>query len=291
MSSVLRATPVPARNQRRRTAGRRIVIWGGLAIFVVIAVVPFLYLVSESLKRSNSLFSYPPNWIPIPVYWGNFKELFTKVSFLRWTANTVGIAAVTTAIKVVIDPIAGYALAKYNFAGRRLIIVLMLATMMAPLGVLIIPLFYISQSLGILGTYWALILPALGNPIGIFMMRSYIQQLPGELESAARLDGGNPFQIWWRVILPLVRPGLVVVGMYVFLVQYTSFVWPLIATNSDPKLYLLTTGLASLIPSNSPPNYGLVSAASLLSMVPISIVFLLAQRQFVGRSTASALKQ
>jgi ABC-type glycerol-3-phosphate transport system permease component len=166
----------------------------------------------------------------------------------------------------------------------------MLATVMVPAAVLIIPLFFLVRDANLLDTYWALILPPLANPIGIFMMRGFIQGLPADLDRAARIDGCGPWRTYWHVVLPLVRPGLVVVGIYTFLLQYTNFVWPLVATSSE-DLYVLTTGLARLKPNFTAPDWGLISAGSIAAMLPITAIFLLLQRQFVSASLAGALKE
>jgi multiple sugar transport system permease protein len=263
--------------------------WAGIALFCAVAVLPFAYVVSASFKATQSLFTFPPEWIPADPTLGNYRRLFTDLPFERWTLNTLLVAGSVAALKVVFDSMAGYAFSKLTFTGRRTLQGLMLATVMIPPAVLIIPLFFLVRDAGLLDTYWALILPPLANPIGIFMMRGFIDALPGELVQAARIDGAGPLRTYWHVVLPLVRPGLVVVGVYAFLIQYTNFVWPLVATSSE-DLYVLTTGLARLKPNFTAPDWGLISAGSIAAMVPITVVFLLLQRQFVTASLAGALK-
>jgi ABC-type glycerol-3-phosphate transport system permease component len=159
---------------------------------------------------------------------------------------------------------------------------------MIPPAVLILPLFFIVRDLGGVDTYWALIVPGLANPVGIFMMRGFIQGLPRSLEDAARLEGCSEFNIYRLIILPLVRPGLVVLGIYTFLTQYISFAWPLVVTTQE-DMRVLTTGVASLRPQHD-PDWGLISAGAILSMVPITIVFLMFQRRFVQANLSGALK-
>jgi ABC-type glycerol-3-phosphate transport system permease component len=262
----------------------------GIAVFVLVSLVPFAYLLSTSLKETTSLFSYPPEWIPGEPTLTNFASLFSDLPFARWTLNTLIVASAVTAVKVVIDSMAGYAFAQMEFAGRRPIFALMFAVVMVPQAVLIIPLFFLVRDLGLLDTYWALILPPLANPIGIFMMTAFIRALPKDVENAARIDNCSYLAVYWRVVLPLVKPGLVVVGIYTFLQQYVSFVWPLVATQSD-ALTVLTTGLASIRPAADTVNWGLISAGSLAAMVPITVVFVLFQRQFIDAGVSSALKQ
>lgn len=263
--------------------------WLALAAFCVVAIAPFLYVISTSLKHSRVLFDYPPHWIPDPPYGGNYSKLVTQYPFVRWAANTLFVASVVTAIKLLIDSMAAYALARLDFVGRRAVLGAMAATIMIPPALLIIPLFFLVRDAGLLDTYWALILPPLANPVGVFILRAFIRGIPEELEHAARVDDANPFQVYWHVILPAIRPGLVVVASYVFLVEYVDFVWPLVATQSDSKL-LLSTGLATLKPRTINVDWGLTSAASVLSMVPITAVFLVFQRRLVGGSLAAGLK-
>jgi ABC-type glycerol-3-phosphate transport system permease component len=268
---------------------RRALLWAGIALFCAVALAPFLYVVSTSIKQTRVLFDYPPDWIPADPYLGNYGRLVSDYPFLRWVANTLFVAGVVTAVKLLIDSMAAYALTRMRFAGRRLLLGAMVATIMIPPALLIIPLFFLVRDAGLLDTYWALILPALANPVGVLILRAFIQAVPAELEHAARVDDANPWQVYRHVILPAIRPGLVVVASYVFLVQYVDFVWPLVATSSDSKL-LVSTGLATLKPRTINVDWGLTSAASVLSMVPITIVFLLFQRRLIGRSLVAGLK-
>ena len=260
-----------------------------LLAFVIVAVAPFLYVLSSSLKQSKVLFDYPPQWIPTSPYLGSYERLLTEYPFLRWVANTVLVASVVTAIKLLIDSMAAYALARMEFAGRRIVLALMLAAIMIPPALLIIPLFFLVRDAGLLDTYWALILPALANPVGVFILYAFMRGVPAELEDAARMDDASPWRIYRHVILPSIRPGLVIVASYVFLVQYVDFVWPLVATQSDSKL-LVSTGLATLKPRTINVDWGLTSAASVLSMVPVTLAFLIFQRRLVGGSLAAGLK-
>jgi len=260
-----------------------------LLAFAVVAVAPFLYVLSSSLKQSKVLFDYPPHWIPTSPYLGSYERLLFEYPFVRWVANTVFVAGTVTAIKLLIDSMAAYALARMEFAGRRLVIGLMGAAIMIPPALLIIPLFFLVRDAGLLDTYWALILPALANPVGVFILWAFIRGVPVELEDAARMDDASPWQVYRHVILPAIRPGLVIVASYVFLVQYVDFVWPLVATQSDSKL-LVSTGLATLKPRTINVDWGLASAASVLSMVPVTLVFLAFQRRLVGGSLAAGLK-
>lgn len=273
------------RQRRRREFGRHLVL--GLIAFILVA--PFYYVLLASLKDSTEIFSYPPKLLPIPPYFGNYQDLLWNTGFLRWMFNTLFVATSVTVLKVFLDSMAGYALAKIDFTGRRLVFLLMVILLMVPIGALIVPLWSMVSSLGLINTYFALILPPLANPLGAILMRQFILGLPRDLENAARLDGLSEFAIYWRIVLPLIKPGLVVLAVIIFTDQFMSFTWPLIATTSD-ELQVLTVGIASLR-AHGGANYGLWSASAVMSLVPIGIFFFVLQRQFLARSLAGALKQ
>jgi multiple sugar transport system permease protein len=276
------------RAQRRRRLGS-LGRHAALAFATFVFVIPFYYVVLSSLKNNDQIFSYPPKLLPLPVFLGNFKELLQKTQFLRWMLNTLIVAGSVSILKVLLDSMAGYALAKLQITGKRVIFLLMLILLMVPLSALIVPLWSLVNKLGLLDTYWALILPALANPLGVFLMRQFILGLPSDLMDAARLDGMGEFAIYWRIVLPLIKPGLVVLAVIIFTDQYMGFIWPLIATTSN-NMELLTVGVAGLH-SRGGVNFGLWSASAVMSLVPIAIVFFALQRQFLSRSLTGALKQ
>lgn len=261
-------------------------------ILIMVAITltaPFFYVITTSLKDSSSLFQYPPRWLPIPPFTGNYEKLIFESGFPRWMANTLFVASTVTFVKVFLDSMAGYALAKLQFTGKRFVFMLLLALLMVPIGVLLVPLWSVANFLGITNTYFALILPPLANPLGVFLMRQFVMGLPKDLENAARLDGVSEFGIYWRIILPLLKPGLVVLAVLIFTDQYMSFIWPLVSTSSN-DMQVLTVGVASLRAKGA-VDFGLWSAAAVMSMVPVAIFFFALQRQFLARSLAGALKQ
>lgn len=260
-----------------------------MALAVVIAVFPFLYVISTSLRETVSLFQYPPEWLPREPTTENYRKLIRDYPFERWMLNSLIVASAVTIIKVVIDSMAGFAFAKMRFPGRDGLFLLVLMTLMVPFAATLIPLYIIVREFGFTNSYWGLILPPLANPIGIFMMRQFIETLPGDLENAARLDGCSEFQIYRKVILPLIKPGLVVLGAFTFMTQWTSYLWPLvIATNDEMKT--ITVGVQSLY-SLFTLDWGVISAAAVLSMLPVIFVFIFLQRYFIAGSIAGALKE
>ncbi len=260
-----------------------------LVLAAFVAMVPFLYVVSTSLKDTIALFSYPPEWIPRDPTLMNYRDLIRDNPFLRWTLNSLIVASSVTVIKVVIDSMAGYAFAKMSFPGKNLLFLLVLMTLMVPFAGTLLPLFIIVRDLHLTNSYLGLILPPLASPIGIFMMRQFIETLPADLENAARLDGCSEFQIYRRVILPLIRPALVVLGVFTFMNQWTSYLWPLVI-GTKTEMFTLTVGVQSLR-SLFTVNWGILSAGAVLSMLPLVLVFLFLQRYFIAGSIAGALKE
>ncbi|MDD5370289.1 MAG: carbohydrate ABC transporter permease [Anaerolineaceae bacterium] len=260
-----------------------------LVVAVLVSILPFFYIITTAIKQSKFLFEYPPQWIPQTIYWGNFLHLLQKTPFLRWTFNTLFVSLTVTALKLFFDTLAGYAFAKMQFPGKEILFVLVIATLMVPFAAIMIPLYFMIRDMGIINSYWALILPPLANPIGIFLMRSFIESLPNDLENAARLDGTSEFNIYWTIVMPLVKPALVVLGVLTFNLQYTSFLWPLVA-NTSPDMQVMTTGIATQR-GITVIDYGVFSAGAVMAMVPIVIFFLVLQKQWIASSLAGALKQ
>ena len=292
-------TGEPRTVRSRSTVGSRRAPWSQsiylvatYAVLIVagfVALFPFGYVISTSFKETLQLFHYPPQWFPDPVTDINYRNLFSEHPFLRWTFNSFFVATSVTVIKVGIDSMAGYAFAKMTFPGRDALFLVVLMTLMIPFAATLIPLYLLVRDLHMLNTYWGLILPPLASPIGIFMMRSFIESLPGDLEQAARLDGCSEFQIFWRIILPLIRPGLVVLGVFTFMNQWTSYLWPLVTAKQD-EVKTVTVGIGSL-QSFFTQDWGVTSAASILAMLPLVLVFIFMQRYFIAGSIAGALKE
>jgi ABC-type glycerol-3-phosphate transport system permease component len=265
-----------------------------LAVFAVIAVGPFLYLLSPSFRQSFELFSYPPQWFPKSLYTGNFGTILNETSYLRWGLNTLIFATSVTVITLIIDTMAGYAFARLRFPGRTAIFALVLATLMIPTAVLVAPLYIMISHLPAwthsgINTYPGMILPMVCAPLGVFMMRQFISTLPEELVEAARLDGASEWKTFRKIVLPLMKPAIVVLGIFTFMFQWVNFLWPLVITTTD-NMKTLTVGVASL-QGQFVTDWGVISAAAVMTMIPVVIIFLIFQRWFVQASMAGALKQ
>lgn len=267
-----------------------------LALFVFVAVGPIIYIISPAFRDSKSLFSYPPQWIPNRWFTGNFTFLFSETHYLRWAANTIIFATSVTLISLVIDTLAGYAFARMTFPGKRVLFSLVLATLMIPMAAILAPTYLLVRFLdgwtfGLIGTdtYGGLILPMTVSPLGVFMMRQFIETIPAGLYEAARMDGASEWRIFRKIVLPLIKPALVVLGIFVFMMQWANFLWPLVVTSKD-EFRVLNVGISTL-QGQFVTNWGVIAAATLLTLIPVTIVFLFFQRWFVQASIAGALKE
>ena len=267
-----------------------------LVLFTIISVGPALYIISPAFRDSKSLFSYPPQWLPNELYLGNFQFLLTETNYVRWAINTLIFATGVTLIALVIDTLAGYAFARMQFPLKKTLFGLILATLMVPTAAVLAPTYLLVRFLddvtfGLVGidTYPGLILPMTVSPLGVFMMRQFIETLPPGLYEAARIDGASEWRIFTRIVLPLMKPAIVVLGIFVFMLQWANLLWPLVATTKD-ETRVLTVGISTL-QGQFVTNWGVIAAATLMTLLPITIVFLFFQKWFVQASVAGALKQ
>lgn len=251
-------------------------------------IVPFLWMVSTSLKPLEQVFVYLPQWIPRPIMWQNYVELLQRVPFGAYALNTVKIAVSITLGQLFTCSLAGYAFARLRFPGRDVLFLGYLATMMIPGQVTMIPLFIIMRELHWIDTHNALIVPGLTSAFGTFLMRQFFLTFPADLEDAAKLDGCNPFDIYWRILLPLSRPILATLGVATFMGVWNDFLWPLIMINTEGKR-TLTLGLASLVGQYT-TDWTYLMAGSVMMLLPILIVFFIAQKYFVQGIRLTGMK-
>ena len=287
-----------ARRRRRTDQVRRVGAYLTLSFFVLFAVGPIIYLISPAFRDSTSLFSYPPEWIPSDPTLENYRFLFRNTEFVRWGINTMIYATCVTVVAVCTNTLAAYAFARLEFPGRRILFFLVLATLMIPVAAVLAPTYLTVRTIGEwpwvgnyidLDTYGGLILPSAVSPLGVFMMKQFIETLPAGLYEAAKLDGASEWRIFRKIVLPLLKPALVVLGIFVFMLAWASYLWPLVAATGDEHR-VLTVGIQSLN-GQFVTNWGVIGAASLLTLVPVILVFLLFQKWFVQASMAGALKQ
>ncbi|MGH3240483.1 MAG: carbohydrate ABC transporter permease [Spirillospora sp.] len=259
-----------------------------LAVGAVISAAPFYWMVVASTRDNSELFASPPPFVPGGRIAHNLAELEDSIGFSRVMLNSVGITVVYTVLSSLISAMCGYALAKYRFRGRRLLLGVVLATMMIPFQVLLVPLFQMMASLGWVDTYQAVILPFLANSFGIFLMRQAFLGFPDELIESARIDGAGDLRIFYRIVLPGVRPQFSALVIFTFMTQWNAFLWPLLMLNSEEK-YTAPVALYTLIGQSHVDYAGLI-LGSFLATLPLMLIFFLFQKQFVSGLLGGAVK-
>lgn len=260
---------------------------------VIVEVAPTLWMLSTSLKPEGQIMAPGVRWLPASPTIENYRMMFERFAVARWFWNSIFAAAVSTVIVVLIDAMAAYAFARMNFFGRDALFFVVVSMLLVPLQVTVVPLFLMFQKVSLLDTYAALILPTCGNVFGIFLLRQFFITIPRELEEAAFIDGCGHFGIFFRIVLPLSKPALTTLAIFTFMSSWNSFLWPLIATNTDATR-TLPVGIAMFISglggTTEATQYGVAMAGSLISVLPALIVFLSLQRFFVRGITMSGIK-
>lgn len=261
----------------------------------IISIAPFLWVVSTAFKGSaENIFAYPPQFIPQQFTFDNIIEVWQKVDFLRYIINSTIVAGITVFLNVILSSLAGYALARMQFKGKEVIFYSVLATIMIPFQVIMIPVYLIVLKLNLVDSastvsgYAGLILPFAVNAFGIFLMRQAFLGIPKELEEAAIIDGCNHFQIWLKVMMPLVVPSAATLAIFTFVGVWGEFLWPSIVL-TDPNMYTLPVGLNDLQGAFS-TNWRYIASGTVISMVPIILFFLMMQKHFLKGSTEGAVK-
>ena len=270
---------------RWRTVLATALVWGVAILFLV----PFLWMISSSLKPNYQIFEVPPRWIPNPPQWDNYREALTTLPFDRYMVNTAIITALTIVGHVVSCTLIAYAFARLRAPGRDVLFLVVLATMMLPYPVTMVPLYVLFKQLGWINTFLPLTVPAFfGSAFYIFLLRQFFLTIPPDFEDAAIIDGANTLQILWRVILPLSMPAVATVAIFTFQAAWNDFLAPLIYLQK-PELYTVTLGL-QFFRSTYTTNWAYLMAASLVTSLPVIVVFFLAQRYFIEGITLSGVK-
>ena len=265
-----------------------------VAYFILITVavtmfLPFLWMISTAFKPAQETFLYPPTFIPQNFTLNNFREAWAAAPFGRYYLNSFIIAVAVTLSQVFFCSLAGYVFAKLHFWGRETLFLLVVAKLMIPIQVLIVPLYLLIIRLNLADTLSGVVLPDLMGAFGIFMLRQFIVGLPGELIDSARLDGCSEFGIYWRIILPLIVPALAVFAIITFIDTWNDFLWPLIVI-STPAKRTLPLGLAVFADEYLVQN-NLAMAASIIVLVPVLVVFAIFQRRIIDIVALSGLKE
>lgn len=263
------------------------VVWMTVAaILALMTIFPLLWMVSISFKTAQESFS--PSLLPTAPTFENFTNVMTEVPFIRYMLNSLFVSATVTIVALFFHSMAGYALARLRFPGRELIFLAIFSTLLVSLPVVIVPLFIIVRAMGMLNSYAGLIIPAIFNAFGIFLLRQYYLSMPREIEEAAVIDGAGYWRIYWSVILPLSKPILSALAILFFLANWNAFLWPLTVA-SDQNLWVVQVGIVNF-KSEYSAAWNYMMAASTIVAIPTLVLFLVFQRQIMDSIKTSGLK-
>lgn len=281
-----------ARSRKRRGNARTVFLHVLLVALAGVTLVPFAWVVCASFKAPGDLYS--STFLP----WGrldglttaNYRAVFARESFGAWVVNSVFLAATYTVVVVILSSLGGFALAKYRFRGRTVAMGVMLATMLVPGQVLLLPNYEVMYRLGWLNTYAAILVPSFVSVFGMFLFRQAMRGVPDELLAAGRIDGCSELRLWWEVALPIVRPMTGAYTLLSFMAAWNSFLWPQVVLQS-PEKYTLPIGLANMaaLPEYQ-ANFGVLMAATVVSILPVGVLFVTLQREFVAELARGAIK-
>lgn len=259
-----------------------------LAIGSVIALGPLLWMLSASVMATGEASTYPPRFIPHSITFEHYRTLFTRLNVGHALLNSIIIATSVTVLSLFINAAAGYAFAKLRFRGRERTFRLLMLGLLIPTQVAMFPLFLLLKELHLVNTYWGVIIPGLASIFGIFLVRQYAMSIPDDLLDAARMDGASELRVFWSVVLPVIRPILATLSIWTFLATWNDFLWPLVVL-SDDRHYTLPVALASLVGEHV-QDTELMMAGSVVTVLPVLIVFLALQRYYISGVTAGSVK-
>jgi multiple sugar transport system permease protein len=253
----------------------------------IVMLLPFVWMLSTSLKEPREIFTYPPLWIPSRFAWENYLEAVSAMPFGRFYFNSFVVAVSVTFLQILTSSLAAFAFARLRFRGREPLFLLYLATLMVPFQVTMIPNFIVVRLLGWYDSYQALILPTAFSAFSTFLLRQYFRGIPIELDEAARMDGASSWRIWWQIVMPLSGPAIAALAIFVFLGSWNDFLWPLVITTSL-DMRTLPVGL-SAFQGQYNVQWHLLMAGSVIALIPVLIIYVAAQKWFVQGITLSGL--
>lgn len=275
--------------------GKQLAFWRNVGMYALLGaiaiamLIPLVWLVGTSLKSpTEDIFQFPPRLFPEQPTLQNFVTVWQSNPFGRYLFNSVIVSVLTVALNLLFCSLAAYPLARLEFRGREAIFTAIVATIMIPFQIVMIPLYVLAVQLGLRNTYLGIIFPAIASAFGIFLLRQAFQGVPKELEEAARIDGCTELGIWWYVMLPSIRPALLTLAIFVFIGAWSDFLWPLIVLDR-PEFYTLPIGVATLAGTFS-LDWRLIAAGSVISILPILLFFILMQRYIVPSEAGSGVK-
>jgi multiple sugar transport system permease protein len=281
------ALPAPARAARPLAA--RVLLYAALVLAAAATVAPLAWMVSASFMPPGQANTYPPTFVPHGATLANYRALFTRLNLGRSALNSLLVASAVTLVSLLLNSMAGYAFAKLRFAGRERLFGLLLAALVIPPQVGMLPLFLLLRSLGLVNTYAGVVLPTLASIYGIFLVRQYALSIPDELLDAARIDGASELRIYWSVVLPLCKPILVSLAIFTFLASWNDFTWPLVVL-TDNSMYTLPIALANLVGEHT-QDTELMMAGAVLTVLPVLVVFIALQRYYIAGIMLGSVKE
>lgn len=293
-TDVYGVSPAESLRMKKRSQARqrvtKVLTYILLAIVTLLIVFPLIIVVITSFTPNAQTQTWPPKVLPSSFTFENYLSLFERLPVGRQLVNTVVFAGAVTLFSVFFDSLAAYGLSRIDFKGRGLLLGILIATMMIPAMALLIPVYKLLAEMGLVNSYWGIIIPRMADVGGIFLLRQFFISLPRDLDNAARIDGAGEFRIFWQIILPNARPAVLVVAMFNFMGNWNDLLWPLIMT-SRPETRTITAGLAMLTGHGSSVTpYGVVMAGALLSALPLLIVFFFIQKSFVQGIAMTGIK-
>lgn len=257
-------------------------------LLVIVFLLPVFYVIVSAFKPIGELFTTTPTFFPKVWTLSNFEGALAKGDFGRYIFNTFFVAITSTFLAIMINSMSGYALSKFKFKGDTVIMIIILSTILLPLEIIMVPIFTVLRTFGLYNSIWALIIPPAATPTGIFLMRQYLLTIPDELIQSARIDGASEWRIFISIILPNAKPAIATLAIFSFMWRWNDYVWPLIAIN-DPKKYTLQLAIANFS-GEFGMDYSSIIAMSAISMIPMLIIFIIFQRQFVQGTVESGMK-
>ncbi len=271
-----------------RTRWRTVLLYAVLIGASALALLPMLWMVSASFMQAGAANTYPPHLLPQHPTLEHYRTLFTRLNLGRYLVNSTLIATTVTVLSLLINSMAGYAFAKLRFRYRDRVFRLLTLGLVIPVQVSMLPLFLLLRELGLINTYWGVIIPGLSSIFGIFLIRQYATSIPDDLIDAARIDGASEFRIYWSVVVPVIKPILATLAIWTFLSTWNDFMWPLIVLN-DESMFTLPVALANLS-GERVQDTELMMAGSVLTVLPVLIVFLVLQKYYVEGITMGSVK-
>jgi multiple sugar transport system permease protein len=278
----------PARPVSERGVGRRVLLYTGLMVAAAALLLPFYWMVVSSLKHSNDVFTIPIHWWPKTMVWQNYLDIWRKSDMTTWLRNTLLLSVIVTVAQVLTGSFAAYGFSKVRFPGRDLLFISYVGTIAVPWQSYMIPQFILMSQLGLSNTLWSIVALQAFGAFGVFLMKQFYETIPEELSEAARIDGLSEYGIWRRIMLPLSMPAIASLSLLTFVTTWNDYLGPLVYLR-DPEIRTIQLGLRRFIDAYN-AEYALIMTGSVLSVLPIAVVFLLGQRYFVEGLATTGLK-